>query len=232
MTGSALFSDRTDAGRRLAARLAEDRYEHPIIYAMPRGGVPVAAEVATALDTPLDLVLVRKLGVPFQPELAFGALVDGPEPEVVLNQDVVEMSGITAGQIDAIRNREAAENERRRNVYMRGRERLDPHGRDVIVIDDGLATGASAIAAVRALKRRGSARVILAIPVAPVETLERVRKEADLVVCLESPSPFWSIGQWYGDFHQLEDEDVIAAIAAVGRRRRSAAGPSERGGAS
>src|SRR5690606_18182563 len=161
-----------------------------------RGGVPVAAEAAKALRAPLDIVLVRKLGVPFQPELALGAVVDGGESETVLNEDVVAATGVTAAQLDSIRAREEKEIERRRAVYWKGRRRRDPRGRDAIVIDDGLATGATAIAAIHALKRRGAARVILAVPVAPPETIARMTREADIVVCLEQPEPFWGIGAW------------------------------------
>ncbi len=218
MLRQALFADRPEAGRRLAARLQSVSLHEPIVYALPRGGVPVAAEVAKALGAPLDLVLVRKLGVPFQPELALGAVVDGGESETVLNEDVVAMSGVTSEQLEAIRAREEREIERRREVYLKGRARPDPEGRDAIVIDDGLATGATAIAAIRALKRRGAARVLLAVPLAPPETVARIAGEADEAIVLEQPEPFWGIGAWYGDFHQLGDAEVTAALDAAAAR--------------
>jgi predicted phosphoribosyltransferase len=142
-------------------------------------------------------------------------VVDGGESETVLNEDVVAVTGVTGAELDAIRAREEREIERRRAVYLKGRARPDPKGRDAIVIDDGLATGATAIAAIHALKRRGAARVILAVPVAPPDTIARIAREADAVICLEQPEPFWGIGAWYGDFHQLGDAEVTAALDAA-----------------
>lgn len=206
------FDDRTDAGRRLAERLAGRGFERPIVYALPRGGVPVAIEVARALKAPLDLVLVRKLGVPFQPELAFGAVVDGADPEAVLNEDVVRSARLTEEQIETIKTEEVAEIERRRALYFKGRERPDPAGRDVLVVDDGIATGATAKAAIHALKRQGAARVILAVPVAPPETLREMESEANEVVCLEAPDFFRGVGAWYRDFRQLHDAEVTRLL--------------------
>jgi len=218
-----LFKDRGEAGRRLAARLEEIPLTRPIVYALPRGGVPVAAEVATMLGAPLDLVLVRKIGAPNQPEFAIGAVVDGDDPEIVLHASAVKMTGASKEYIATVRDRELAEIERRREIYLGGRERPDPAGRDVIVIDDGIATGATATAAIRALKRRGAARVILAAPVAPSDSVREMRREADEVICLEQPEYFQSIGQWYGDFHQLEDDEVTRLLDAAARRTAGAA---------
>lgn len=208
------FADRSEAGRLLAERVKALRLRDPVVYALPRGGVPVAAEVAAALGAPLDLVLVRKIGAPGQPELALGAIVDGDTPEVVLNADIVAATGASEAFIAAARQRELAEIERRRARYLAGLASVDPKGRTAVVVDDGLATGASARAALRALRRRGAARLVLAAPVAPPETLEALRGEADDIVCVVAAEEFFGIGGFYSDFHQLADEEVIAAIAA------------------
>lgn len=212
-----MFADRNDAGRQLAQRLSAGTFSRPVVYALPRGGVPVALEIARALEAPLDLVLVRKLGVPSQPELGFGAIVDGPDPHMVLNEDVVADARISEETIEAVRTRELKEIDRRRALYFTGRERPDPAGRDVIIADDGLATGATALAAIKALKARGAARVILAVPVAPASTLEEMKDVADAVVCLEVPAFFRGVGGAYDDFRQLEDGDVIAGLEAAAR---------------
>jgi predicted phosphoribosyltransferase len=215
---SGRFVDRSDAGRRLAQRVAGLKLDRPIVYALPRGGVPVAAEIAAALDAPLDLVLVRKIGAPMQPELAVGAVVDGDTPEVVINDDIARHSGATPEYIDRACERELAEIERRRARYLANRPRPDPKGRTVIVVDDGIATGATAIAALRALAKRGAARRIVAVPVAPPDTVERLRTEADQVICLAQPREFWGISDFYVDFHQLEDDEVIRALETAAAR--------------
>lgn len=211
------FADRSEAGRLLARRVKALLLRDPLVCALPRGGVPVAAEVAAALGAPLDLVLVRKIGAPDQPELAIGAVVDGDPPEVVLNADIVAATGASEAFIAAARRRELAEIERRRARYMAGRAPVDPAGRTAVVVDDGLATGASARAALHALRRRGAARLVLAVPVAPPATLEALRGDADDIVCLVEADLFFGIGAFYRDFHQLSDEEVIAAIAASQR---------------
>ena len=211
------FAGRTEAGRLLAARIAALRLRNPVVYALPRGGVPVAAEVADALHAPLDLVLVRKIGAPGQPELALGAVVDGDAPETVLNPEIMEVTGATDAFIEAARRRELAEIERRRLRYLAGHPRIDPAGREAVVVDDGIATGATARAALHALRRRGAARLVLATPVAPAETLKALRGEADEIVCLFQPAPFFGIGAFYRDFHQLADDEVIGLLAARSR---------------
>ena len=218
------FASRKEAGRLLAARVAALRLRDPVVYALPRGGVPVAAEVADALGAPLDLVLVRKIGSPGQPELALGAVVDGAAPEVVLNPDIVAATGATAGFIEVGRQRELAEIERRRTRYLAGRSSIDPAGRDAVVVDDGIATGATARAALHALRRRGAARLVLATPVAPADTLEALRGEADEIVCLFVPAPFFGIGLFYRDFHQLTDDEVIDVLAARSHPRMPGGG--------
>lgn len=224
MTRQPLFRDRAEAGRRLADALAALGPDDPVIYALPRGGAPVAFEVARRLDAPLDLALVRKIGAPGQPELALAAVVDGDEPHMVVNESVRRLTGASDAYIDAERARELAEIERRRRLYFGARPRSSPRGRSAIVIDDGLATGATARAAIEGLRRQGAAKVILAVPVAPPEAAAAMRREVDAFVCLAEPSPFRSVGEAYVDFHQLEDQevlDLLADAAAFGTGRKA-----------
>jgi predicted phosphoribosyltransferase len=208
-----MFTDRREAGRLLAERIGRLHLDRPIVYALPRGGVPVAVEIARALAAPLDLLLVRKLGAPDQPELALGAVVDGADgAEMVINQDVKVITGATDAYIAAERKRALAEIERRRARYLAGRDRPDPKGRGAIVVDDGLATGATARAALHALRRRGPSRLVLAVPVAPSETAAALRREADEVVCLLEPARFYGVGAFYADFHQLDDREVLELL--------------------
>ncbi len=206
------FRDRADAGRQLAAALAGQKSRQPIVLALPRGGVPVAAEVASALDASLDLILVRKIGVPYQPELAMGAVVDGPDPLVVRNEDVIQLAGITPTAFAEVRDREVAEIKRRRSRYLGGRSHPELKGRTVIVVDDGVATGATTRAALRAVRRQNPERLILAVPVAPTDTLRALGGEADEIVCLEDYESFVAIGVYYSDFGQLSDEEVTAIL--------------------
>lgn len=208
------FDDRQDAGVQLAERLAEKGYEDPVVLALPRGGVAVGVEIARRLAAPLEVVLVRKIGVPFQPELAAGAIVDGAEREVVLNEEVVSITGMTRADIDAAVQQGLKEIERRRALYLKGRRPPDLAGRTLIVVDDGLATGASARAALKALRRKQPRLLVLAVPVAPVDTLRSLAADADEIVCLATPEPFHAIGPYYRDFHQLTDEEVVAALNA------------------
>jgi putative phosphoribosyl transferase len=212
-----IFADRRDAGRQLARRLTGFAAERPIVLALPRGGVPVAAEVADALDAELDILIVRKLGAPGQPELGIGALVDGRDPQVVMNERVVREVRPAPDYIAAETERQLAEVERRRRAYEGDRPPVDVAGRTVILIDDGLATGGTAKAALRALRRRNPKRLILAVPVAPLDTIEEMRSEADEIVCLAAPEPFIAIGRFYDDFQQTSDEEVVALLAARSR---------------
>jgi len=213
MTQARVFRDRVEAGRELARELSQRDYDHPVVLALPRGGVPVAAEIARVLAAPLDLVLVRKIGVPYQPELALAAVVDGAHPEVVINPDVWRMAGVSEAEFKRLEAREVAEIERRRERYLQGRERVSVTGATAIVVDDGIATGATVRAALRALRRADPARLVLAVPVAPRETLRELADEVDEIVCLQTPSPFRAIGAFYRDFSQLSDEDVVELLA-------------------
>jgi predicted phosphoribosyltransferase len=207
------FADRTQAGRALAAALLQYRDERPVVLALPRGGVPVAAEVARSLRAPLDLMLVRKIGVPTQPELAMGAVVDGANPITVRNEDVIEAAGVTGDAFAQERERALKEIARRHEKYLGRRAAAAVEGHTAIVVDDGIATGATIRAGLRATKARKPAKLVLAVPVAPTETLEALRKECDDVVCLESYRDFYAIGPYYRDFSQLSDEDVIRILA-------------------
>ena len=207
------FRDRSDAGQRLAAALLKYRGQPVTILALPRGGVPVAAKVAEVLGAPLDLILVRKLGVPFQPELAMGAVVDGSTPVVVRNEDVISLTGISDEEFRAVRDRELAEIERRRKTYLAGREPAPVAGRVAIVIDDGIATGATMRAALQATRMRKPRRLVLAVPVAPISTLQELGQDTDEIICLEDYADFGAIGLYYADFRQTSESEVVALLA-------------------
>ena len=207
------FIDRTDAGRQLAKALARYKAQRPLVLALPRGGVPVAAEVATALDAPLDLILVRKIGVPFQPELAMGAVVDGREPVIVRNEDVISLTGVSEREFNATCDQQLAEIERRRKLYLGNRPHPQIAGRTVIVVDDGIATGATTRAALQAIRMRKPSKLVLAVPVAPTESLKELRGEADEIICLEDYEDFGAIGLFYSDFRQVSDTEVIEILA-------------------
>ena len=203
------FSTREEAGRQLAEKLVAMKIDNPLVLALPRGGVPIACEVAKALKAPLDLILVRKIGVPWQPELAAAAVVDGDHPDLVLNNSVMSMVGLHRADIEKQMKQQLAEIDRRRTLYMGGRTPLAVEGRTVIVIDDGIATGTTVRAALTALRRRKPKRLILAVPVAPPETVTELTPDVDDLVCLQQPEPFYAIGQFYTDFHQVADDEVI-----------------------
>ena len=215
------FRNRSEAGQKLAAALAEYRREHVTVLALPRGGVPVAAEIAQALEAPLDLILVRKVGVPFQPELAMGAVVDGSEPVIVRNHDVIALTGISEEEFESVCERELTEIERRRQRYLADRERAPIAGRVVIVIDDGIATGATMRAALQATRQRQPRKLVLAVPVAPSSTLRELQDEADEIICLEDHENFGAIGYFYRDFRQVTDDEVIELLARYPVRRAS-----------
>ncbi len=210
-----IYENRSDAGKRLALELLRYRRDDPIILALPRGGAVVGAEIALALDAPLDLILVRKLGVPWQPELAMGAVVDGARPYVVRNDDILAQLDLPEEEFRAICERELEEIERRRKLYLGDRPRADLEDRVVIVVDDGIATGATARAALKAVRSRMPGRAVLAVPVAPTSTLEGLSAEADDVICLQSHEPFNAIGAFYEDFRQIGDSEVIELLSKV-----------------
>jgi putative phosphoribosyl transferase len=208
------FRDRREAGRRLAERLSGLRASAPLVLGLPRGGVPVAFEVAKALGAPLDVLVVRKLGVPFQPELGMGAV--GEDGVRVLNPDVLRQAGVTESQLAAVEARERAEVEERAVRLRRGRPAIPLEGRTVVIVDDGLATGGTARAAVHVARARRADRVILAVPVAPPETVAALRRDADDVVAVETPEPFFAIGGWYSDFSPTSDDEVVELLTVAG----------------
>lgn len=211
--GHVRFADRRDAGRRLAERLLPLAVESPVVVALPRGGVPVAREVAVALGAPLDILAVRKLGAPANPEYAIGAIAeDGTR---VIDPGAVTAMGVGSEQIDRIVAREVAELRRRIAAYRDDRAPIELAGRTVIVIDDGVATGLTDMAALRAVRRRKPRRLILAVPVCAPESALRLRQHADQVVCLLSPPRLRGVGEWYRDFSQVSDEQVVAALGEL-----------------
>lgn len=216
-----MFADRAEAGRRLARKLLDLDLENPIVIALPRGGVPVGAEIARALQAPLDVLLVRKIGAPNQPELAIGAVAEGVEPQVLLSEGLVAALGIPACYIEQQRTAKLAEIDRQREVFRAGRGPVDVAGRTVIAVDDGLATGTTMRAALRSLRAAGALSLILAVPVAPTDTLVALQPEADRIVCLDTPRPFFAIGGHYRDFHQVPDREVMAALARLSPQARS-----------
>jgi putative phosphoribosyl transferase len=237
---SRVYANRMEAGRELAAELcsrllprgqaaARHTARHPpatgaapakaapriVVYGLPRGGVPVAAEVARALHAPLDLLIVRKVGAPGQPELAVGAVADGVPPEVVLDEQSMAWTGTSEKWVREQARIEHREVLRRRQAYLAGRVSPPVQGMTAVVVDDGAATGTTVRAAVQALRRRGPARIVLALPVAPGDVLAQLRPLVDDVVCLAEPVPFRAVGLHYGDFHQVSDEEVVRALQEV-----------------
>lgn len=211
-----LFRDRKEAGGALARRLLEIPLPSPVtVLALPRGGAAVAAPIARALHAPLDLVLVRKIGAPGHPELAVAAVAEGDPPQVVLDDTRPGGIGVDPCYIEAETRKALQEIERRRNIYLAGRERLDLAGRTVVVVDDGLATGSTMRAALAAVRHRRPGMLVLALPVAPREALDELRGLADRVVCLFQPEPFFSVGEHYADFHQAGDDEVLLALESA-----------------
>ncbi|MGO8872831.1 MAG: phosphoribosyltransferase family protein [Acidimicrobiales bacterium] len=204
------FANRIEAGRRLAARLEYLRGKSPVVLGLPRGGVPVALEVAEALEAPLDVIVVRKLGVPFQPELGMGAI--GEDGVRVLNAEVIGLAGVSSEELAAVERRERAELDRRALRFRGGAPRVPLDGRTVIVVDDGIATGSTARAACQVARAHGAAHVVLAAPVAPPDWTRRLEGDADEFVCVDTPEPFFGVGQFYADFAQTTDEEVIDCL--------------------
>jgi putative phosphoribosyl transferase len=222
MAGSVhYFADRAEAGKRLAEALAGyARRTDVLVLALPRGGVPVAYEVAQTLAVPMDLWLVRKLGVPGQEELAMGAIAGNDTR--VLNRDIISVLNIDRTTIEAVIVKEQAELERRNLLYRQGRPSPNIEGKTIIIIDDGLATGATMRAAIASLRHAGAARIIAAVPVGAAATCGKIEQEADELVCLYTPEPFYGVGQWYSDFSQTPDESVLALLESAAKSQGSA----------
>jgi predicted phosphoribosyltransferase len=206
-----LFVDRREAGRRLAAELEDLRGDEVVILGIPRGGVEIAAEVAEALGAPLDVAIPRKVGAPGNPELGLGAVAEGVE---VLDERLVRMLGVPEDYLRREIAEQQEEIERRQTAYRSGRAPVDLEGKVAVVVDDGVATGGTAAAALRWARKRGARRVILAVPVAPPEAVPRLAREADEVRTLETPEPFYAVGQWYVDFPQVSDERVVELLSS------------------
>jgi putative phosphoribosyl transferase len=205
------FTNRTEAGRLLGAELARRKLPgHVIVLALPRGGVPVGFEVAKILHAPLDVVVVRKIGVPFEPELAMGAIA-GTSVEV-LDQRLIDEFRISQKQIEAVLAKERAEVERREKLYRGGRPALDLHGHTALLVDDGLATGSTMVAAARYVRALKPAKTIIAVPVGSIDACERLRQEADELVCLATPKSFFAVGEWFVHFPQLDDKQVQSLL--------------------
>lgn len=215
-----IFADRIDAGRQLALRLHHLRDEPVVVLGLPRGGVPVAAEVADALGAPLDVIVVRKLGVPFQPELGMGAVGEGGAR--VINDEIVRLARISPRELTDVETRERAELERRARRFRGDLPRVTLEGRTAVIVDDGIATGSTARAACRVARTLGAAWVVLAVPVAPPDWTARLGAEADELVALETPEPFHAIGQFYADFSQTSDDEVVECLARAHREPPSA----------
>ncbi len=207
-----MFSDRNDAGRQLAFALQSYAGPPATVFALPRGGLPVALEVAKSLGAPLELALVRKIGLPFYPEVAMGAVMDGNPPAVIRNDEVISHQQISGRDFEACLKRELGEIQRRRGVYIGNRHGRNVRGRTVVIVDDGLATGATMRAAIKGLRARQPDKIVVAVPVCALDVLPMMRLEADDVVCLEAPSDFQAVGMHYRHFPQLTDQDVLDVL--------------------
>jgi putative phosphoribosyl transferase len=215
------FDDRHDAGRQLAAELLRLAPQHPIVLALPRGGVPVGYEIAHALGAPLDIWVVRKLGVPWHPELGAGAVAENGD--IYINQSVVDEVGLSERQLHALIADKRREVDARVKLLRGSRARPDLRGRTVILVDDGVATGGTVRAAIRSIRAQGPRAIVLAVPVAAPQTLRVLRSEVDRVLCLRAPADLWAIGVWYEDFSQISDEEVIGLLDRADREAHASA---------
>lgn len=210
-----IFRNRKQAGELLAEEVARRAFPDPIVLGLPRGGVPVAAEVAAKLKAPLDIILVRKIGAPMQRELAVGAVVDGGAPEIVRNEELISLVGLTEDQFQQEAKRQLEIIEERRKLWVAGRARIPVKGKTAIIVDDGIATGATVKASLHALKRQGPQRIVIATPVASRESLEELRRETDDVICLETPEYLGAIGFFYAEFSQVSDAEVSRILDSM-----------------
>ena len=213
------FADRHEAGRRLGAALAHLKGSDALVLALPRGGVPVGLEVAKAIDAELDVLIVRKIGSPWQEELGIGAIVDGEHPQIIVNDEIAQMVGADKGYIDRESKRQLAEVERRKRAYRGDRPNPVVKDRTVVVVDDGIATGGTMKVALRAMRQRSPARLIMAVPLAPSDSLAELASECDEVVCLAQPTPFFAIGGHYADFRQTTDDEVVRLLTEAKAQR-------------
>lgn len=223
-----VFQDRDEAARRLVPKVkaALRGDPHPVIIALPRGGVPLGAVIARALNAPLDVVMLRKIGLPGQPELALAAVTDGARPMLQINDDVARAAGLSRADVADLAGPALAEIARRRALWFAGREAVRMAGRAVVVVDDGIATGASMRAALASLRAQGAARLVVAVPLAPQSVLDGLAGLADRVICLERPSPFRAVGAHYADFPQVSDAAVTAALALPDQDQGQGQGPT------
>lgn len=212
------FTDRRSAGRALAEAVAQLDVEDPLVLALPRGGVPVAYEVASRLNAPLDILLVRKIGAPGHEEYGIGALVDGANPQIVIDEEAARIVGATPAYLEQEVERQLQELERRRTAYRSGPP-ISPTGRNIILVDDGIATGGTVQVALQALRKSKAAKIVLAVPVAPSSALQALRAMCDDVVCLLVPEPFYAVGAHYEDFGQTNDAEVVELLAAANAER-------------
>ena len=224
-----MFRDRQEAGQLLASELVGLKLREPVVLALPRGGVPVAAEIAKVLGAPLDLIIVRKVGAPGNSELAVAAIVDGDPPDVVLNREIVEVYGLENADLAAMVNKERPELDRRRVAYRGNRRPVSIAGKTAILVDDGAATGTTMKVAIRALKHRSPREIVVALPIAPPDTVEELLQEADRIVCLSQPPHFRALSYYYRNFPQLTDEDVASALLDANQRPRAGAGGKGKG---
>lgn len=220
MTRETRFTDRAEAGRQLAELVFDLALPDPVVLALPRGGVPVALPIARRLGAPFDLLLVRKIGAPANREYAIGAIVDGVPPQHVIDHDAVSHARATNAYIQAEIERQIDVMASRRTLYLAGRPALALSGRDIVVVDDGIATGSTIRAALQGLRGKAPASITIAVPVGPAEAIDRLSREADRVICLSMPEGFSSVGEHYADFHQLTDDEVIALMAAGAQPER------------
>lgn len=207
-----MFKNRQEAAVVLAEKLLKYKDEEPVIIALPRGGVPVGYEIARKLKAKLDIIIVRKLGAPGNEELAIGALVEAKEPQALFNDEIVRMLGVSQEYIDKAIARQTQEIQRRQNLYRHGETITDVNGRVVIIVDDGIATGATMRSAIKALRSRKPKKIVVAVPVAPADTIEVIKREADEVVVLQVPEIFYAVGAHYEDFAQTTDEEVVVLL--------------------